>query len=39
MRLDKMGIWIFLDQRQEVLAGMVSGRRNRSRSIRLREEI
>ncbi len=38
-RLDKMGIWIFLDQLQEVLAGLVSGNGSRSRSIRLREEI
>jgi hypothetical protein len=38
-RLDKMGIWIFLDQLQEVLAGLVSGQGNRSRSIRLKEEI
>jgi hypothetical protein len=38
-RLDKMGIWIFLDQLQEVLAGLVSGQRSRSRSIRLMEKI
>ena len=38
-RLDKMLTRVFLDQLQEVLAGLVSGRRNRSRSIRLRKEI
>jgi hypothetical protein len=29
-----MGIWIFLDQLQEVLAGLVSGNGSRSRSNR-----
>jgi hypothetical protein len=34
-----MGIWIFLDQLQEVLAGLVSGNGSRSRIIRLKEKI
>ena len=38
-RLDKMWIWIFLDQLQEVLAGMVSGQGCRCRMVRLVEEI
>jgi len=38
-QLDKMGTEIFLDQRQEVLVGLVSGQGVRSRTVRLMEEI